>query len=377
MPDAAAGEKKKAAGIRKPLLRLLLFVLLVGFLLTTESCHNRLFLFPSKVITKTPAAVNVPFEDVTFANARGKQLAGWYCRAEAPIGALVLNHGNAGNIELYIDYAQYFTRAGIDVLLYDYQGFGKSEGGASIGQLVGDGLAAFDYLASRVDDPDKIAVMGVSLGTPVACAVAAQRPSAKALILEGAFLPETQLYWRMGIIGAPIAFIIAKTLPPIDPEQDVRGLEGMPLLMIHGDKDGTTPLFGAGRLYETAQPPKWLWVMEGVGHFSEPISYKQGSYPRIVVSFLRHGFLGEPFDQPQVLKWTSAKLGGGKWRVSADLQAPSGPASLVVTTSANTAVRKNGLPAGTRNVTLEVDGRPIAVSAFVEPQPAVPKSNPR
>ncbi|NQT19037.1 MAG: alpha/beta hydrolase [Planctomycetes bacterium] len=377
MPGGPASGKKKASAIRKPLLRLALFLLLVCFVLTTEACHNRLLLFPRKAIRKTPAVLNVAFENVTFANARGKQLAGWYCPAKEPIGAIVLNHGNAGNIDLYIDYAHHFTRGGISVLLYDYQGFGNSEGSRSLSQLVGDGLAAFDYLASRTADPDKIAVMGVSLGTPVSCAVARQRPSAKALILEGAFLPETELYWRMGILGTPVAFIIAKTLPFIDPEQDIKALDGRPLLMIHGDKDRVTPLFGAGKLYEKAQPPKWLWVMEGVGHFSEPMLYKQGSYPKAVVEFLRHAFLDEPFDQPRIDKWTSTKLGGGKWRVSADIHAPRGHASLVVTTAANTAVRKKKLPAGSSNVTLEVEGRPITVSAFVEPQPHARESNPR
>jgi len=377
MAAEAAGAKKKASSLRKPALRLALFLVLVAFLLTTELCHNHLFLFPSAKIEKTPADYQLAFEDIAFKNVAGKRLAGWYCPAQDPIGAVVLNHGNAGNIGGYIDYARCLTKAGLNVLLYDYQGFGKSEGGASISSLVGDALAAFDYLDSRVGGAEKIAVLGVSLGTPISCAIAAQRPKAAAVILEGAFLPDTELYWRMGTIGTPVAYIISKSLrPDIRPERDIAALNGRPLLMVHGDSDRTTPLFGAARLYEKAPQPKWLWVMEGVGHFPNPIVRKHDSYPQVLAAFLRHVFLGQDFDQPEVKSWAATRRGKG-WQVEARIQAPAGPVGVAVITKDNKAVRKQSLPAGSYDVRLEVQSPPLTVSAFVELQAEEPESGAR
>jgi pimeloyl-ACP methyl ester carboxylesterase len=369
MEESPTGEQKKAWPFRKPILRLTLFVVLIAFVFTTETCHNRLFLFPSTTIEKSPADYRLASENVTFKNPAGKELAGWLCPAQHAIGTVVLNHGNTGNIGGYIDYARLLTEAGVSVLLYDYQGFGNSQGKASISSLIGDGLAAFDYLVSRKNTPGKIAVMGVSLGTTVSCAVIRRRPQAAALILEGAFLPETELYWRMGTLGAPVAFIVSKSLPPIAPEEDIAALDGRPLLMVHGAQDRTTPLYGAAQLFERAKPPKWFWVMDGVRHFPEPVFYRRKSYQAALTSFLRHVFLGESFDQPRVVDWAATQQTDGSWRVTAHVQVPHGSADVVVVTEGNKAVRKKTpFASGSGRVEIDAAARPVTVSAFAEPQ---------
>jgi len=376
MTGRAAPTHTRISSIRKVLLRTALFLLLVVFLLTTELCHNRLFLFPSTQIKQTPADYRMEFEEVAFENETGKQLAGWFCPAENAIGAVVVNHGNCGNIGDYVNYAQALTQAGVSVLLYDYQGFGHSEGGPSISSLPGDALAAFDYLASRVGGGHKVAVLGVSLGAPISCTVAARRSEAAALILEGAFLLETELYWRMGTLGAPVAFVISKSLSPaVRPERDILALNGRPLLMVHGANDSTTPLFGAAELYEKAPRPKWLWVMDKAGHFPDLMFYRRNGYPKVLAAFLRHVFLDEPFDQPRV-SWAAADR-GGKWKVSAGVRADTAPVSLVVVTQNNKTVRRESLPAGSYDVSVEVPSRPVTVSVFVEPQVDKAESGPR
>ena len=352
----------------KPALRLGLLLALVAFLLTTRACHNRLFLFPSSTIAHTPSEHDLGYEDVSFPNAAGKQLRGWYFAAQDPLGAVVLNHGNHGNIGGYLDYAACLTHARISLLLYDYQGFGKSEGGASVGSLVTDGLAAFDYLAARPDAPAKIAVMGVSLGTPVSCAVAAARPQSCALVLEGAFSPAEELYWRFGTLGSPMAFIISRTMPRIRPADDLRKLAGRPLLMVHGSADRTTPVAGAAALFESAPNPKWMWVIDGLQHFPAPIFYKPSEYGRVLAAFLEHAFAGRPFEQPAVT-WAASKLGSAPWQVAANVTAvpAGGTVTLVVTTADNKTVRKEIAPGDPQPVSISVGSRPVGVSAFAEP----------
>jgi len=361
---------KRVPAWRKPAIRIALFLVIVVFAFTTESCHNTLLLHPSRTYSKTPAELNLKYEDVTFPNPEGKNLSGWYFPAEGAIGAVVLNHGNAGNIGLYLDYAEVITQAGVSLLLYDYQGFGKSDGGTSVRGLVGDGLAAYDYLESRGGAPGGIVAMGVSLGTPVSCAVAAQRPHVKAVILEGAFLPKDEIYYHMGALGWPIAFIISQAMPKIRPEADVRTFAGRPLLMIHGNQDATTPVSGAGKLFEAAGEPKWMWTIYGRGHFPEPIFHKRTEYARAMAAFLRHVFLKEPFAQPTV-SW-NAEPRGSEWEVTAHVTSGrdiSKDAPLVVIfDNDGTMWSPLKIKAGEQQLTLRCSmGRPVSVSAFVEP----------
>lgn len=354
----------------KPAIRIALFLVIVVFAFTTESCHNALLLHPSRTYSKTPADRKLNCEEVSFANPEGKNLSGWYFPAEGAIGAVVLNHGNADNIGLYLDYAEVITQAGVSLLLYDYQGFGKSERGTSVRGLVGDGLAAYDYLESRGAAPGGIVVMGVSLGTPVSCAVAAQRPHVKAVILEGAFLPQEEIYHHMGTLGWPFAFIISRTMPKIRPEADARTFAGRPLLMIHGNQDATTPISGAGRLFEAAGEPKWMWTIYGRGHFPDLIFHKRAEYARVLTAFLRHVFLKEPFVQPSV-SW-NAEPRGSEWEVTARVngeQNLSKDASLVVIFDDNgTTWSPVKIKAGEQQLTTRCSmGRPVSVSAFVEP----------
>ncbi|HUS58635.1 MAG TPA: alpha/beta hydrolase [Planctomycetota bacterium] len=358
----------------KPALRLGLLLVLICFVLSTDSCQNKLFLFPSKMLANTPESRQIPFEEVTFNNPKGIKLHGWYFPAENAIGTVVLNHGNAGNIGIYLDYAAMFTKAGANLLLYDYQGFGKSEGSPSIRSLEGDALAAFDYLAARGNNGGGIAVMGVSLGTPISCIVTAKRPAARGLILEGAFVPRDELYWHMGTLGTPIAFIISRTMPDMRPEVDIKSMAGRPILMVHGSSDRTTPIVGAAKLFEQAPNPKWLWVMEDLGHFSEPVFYKGTQYRRVISEFVRAVFAGEEFPQPQVV-WSPEKRPDGTWSVKATVTARTelpARASMVAVTEDNKTQRKElRMDTQAQHLTFDLGTRkrPVTVSIFAEPAP--------
>ena len=382
-----AKQRKSLMAWLKPALRIALLLVLIVVMLSTETCHNTLFLHPSRTYDKMPAERGLKFEQVSFANSNGKKLCGWYFPAPGAIGAVVLNHGNSGNMSLYLDYAEMLGKAGVSLLLYDYQGFGQSEKGTSLRGLVPDALAAYDYLASRGQAPGGIAVMGVSLGTPVSCGVAAQRPEAKALILEGAFLPTDELYHHMGTLGWPAAFVVSKTMPKMNPQMDVQCLAGRPLLMVHGSDDATTPITGAARLFEAASQPKWMWVMDNVGHFPDPTLRKGKGYQQVLASFLRHVFLKDEFAQPYAV-WSTEQSETGSWFTEAVVMdngddAGADPVSIVVTANDGQTARKQvrldseeqrpGPQAGRRPpVVLETRKRPVSVSVFAEPQAAPP-----
>src|SRR5215208_4154363 len=91
---------------------------------------NSLLYFPSRTLHATPADAGLEHEEIAFAAEDGTPLHGWWIRAQRQpaVAHVLLCHGNAGNIGDLVLHARLLTDAGLDVLLFDYRGYGKSEG---------------------------------------------------------------------------------------------------------------------------------------------------------------------------------------------------------------------------------------------------------
>jgi len=205
-------------------------------------------------------------EDVWFTTADGVRLHGWFLRAgQRPAAATVIFfHGNGGNIS-YADWVGVnLSRRGFDVLLFDYRGYGRSEGALTDERgIYADADAAYDFVVrERGAPPERLALYGQSLGTAAAVDVASRRPCG-ALVLES------------GLSSAgEMAGVIIPWLPRF-----VRGLTrnkfdsvgklprvGCPVLVAHGDRDEVIPVAQGRALYEAAPEPKRLVVIPGAGH---------------------------------------------------------------------------------------------------------------
>src|SRR3954468_22976904 len=92
--------------------------------------QDRLIYYPQmgREVAATPAARGVPYDDFTIATEDGEKLNVWWVPAPTPRGAVLLLHGNAGNISQRVDYALMFRDLGYSTLLVDYRGYGKSSG---------------------------------------------------------------------------------------------------------------------------------------------------------------------------------------------------------------------------------------------------------
>jgi len=114
---------------------------------------------------------SLSLEDHWFTTPEGVRLHGWLLRADSTSPALVVSHGNAGNISHRVELIRKLHRIGCTVFMYDYRGYGRSEGSPSEEGVYVDGAAAFDYLASLDGiDPKRVALFGQSLGGAVAVA---------------------------------------------------------------------------------------------------------------------------------------------------------------------------------------------------------------
>ncbi len=229
--------------------------------------------FPERKLEATPSDLGLGYEDVYFETSDGVTLHGWYVPgADDPSAGpgqavcVVWFHGNAGNIGHRVyNLALMHSRVGASVLLFDYRGYGRSEGSPSEPGLYLDAEAAIEQakLSCGVGD-DGIVLFGRSLGGAVAVEMATRRPF-RAAVVESAF---TSVKAMASVSNRVISrflpwFVVLKAR--YDNLAKIPSALS-PVLIVHGDADSTVPHRMGLELYEAAPEPKAVHVVEGAGH---------------------------------------------------------------------------------------------------------------
>ncbi len=142
---------------------------------------------PGRALVATPQQIGLRYEDVDFVSEDGVGLHGWFIPADNARGSLLFFHGNAGNISHRLDSIAIFNALGLDVFIFDYRGYGQSQGRTTEAGTYRDAEAAWRYLTeTRGVDAGDIVVFGRSLGSSIAAWLASrQRPAG--LIVESSF----------------------------------------------------------------------------------------------------------------------------------------------------------------------------------------------
>jgi uncharacterized protein len=143
---------------------------------------------PRPKIGAKPSDVGLVFEDVSLRTSDGVTLAGWYVLS-ANGAAVVLLHGAGSTRSNVLDEAVVLAEAGFGVLMIDASGHGESGGRAMDFGWNGDAdvAAATRYLATRADvDPNRIGVVGLSMGGEEALGASRSNALIRAVVAEGA-----------------------------------------------------------------------------------------------------------------------------------------------------------------------------------------------
>ncbi len=211
---------------------------------------RRLYLVSRDMVT-TPAAHGHAYEAVRFQTADGLTLHGWFVpRADAAY-VLCFFHGNRGNISDRMETIDLFHAMGFSVFLFDYRGYGESDGEPDEVGTYRDGDAAWRHLTGeRGINPRRLVMLGRSLGAAIAAATAARHAPA-ALVLESTFtsLPEAAAVHHPLL---PVR-LLARYRYPV--EDFVRRIH-CPLLVVHSREDEVVPFEHGRRLFAAAHPPK-------------------------------------------------------------------------------------------------------------------------
>ncbi len=224
--------------------------------------QSRLLYFPhiGREVTVTPQAYGMPFEAVTITTEDREQLGAWWVPAIQSRGAVLIFHGNAGNISHRLDYLQMFHKLGYSSLIIDYRGYGKSTGSPSEQGTYRDALAAWRWLVEdRGIKAGDIVLLGESLGGAVA-AWLGTRVKPRAVVLASTFtsIPDlgAQIYPFL-----PVRLVSRFSYDSMAAVKAIRS----PLLIAHSRDDDIIPYSHGRALFEAANEPKAFLDMQG-GH---------------------------------------------------------------------------------------------------------------
>ncbi len=211
-------------------------------------------------LAATPQQIGLAFEDVELITEDEVRLHGWFIPSDNARGTVLFFHGNAGNISHRLESIATFKRMRLNVFIFDYRGYGQSQGRATETGTYRDAKAAWSYLVeTRGIEANKIIVFGRSLGASIAAWLASQFTPA-ALILESSFSSVPSMAQRM------YPFLPVKWLSRFsyDTRQYVSTI-ACPLLVVHSKNDEIIP-YAEGRLVFDAAPANKQFLDIHGGH---------------------------------------------------------------------------------------------------------------
>ncbi len=222
-------------------------VVYLGLLVALYFVQARMLFLPSSELVADPGAVGLAFEDVEIDTADGERLHAWWVPHPLARGTLLFSHGNAGNVSYRLDSLRLFHRLGLNVLIYDYRGYGRSTGRPSEHGLYRDGEAARRWLTEEVGTAaGDVVLFGRSMGAAVAARLATEH-RATCVIAESAFtsVPDraAEIYWWL-----PVRWLLRIRMNTRGYVADVE----LPVLVVHSRDDEIVPFSHGRRLLEAA-----------------------------------------------------------------------------------------------------------------------------
>lgn len=242
------------------------------------------FFFPNRVKYGSPADYDLAFENLYFYSADKTRLNGWFIPAEAGVvkGTVVHMHGNAQNMTAHWVFASWLPSQGYNVFVFDYRGYGQSEGVPDEQGVFEDSVAAIEYIANHETlDSDKIVVFGQSLGGMLAIAASAVcKEYVKAIVAEAPALSYGE--WAFDLMPE----LDLPTDDTYTAESYIKRLAPVPLMLFHGTKDKVVPFSHSEQIFALAEEPKEFIVIDNGCHNDAMTSVHGNKYQQSMLVFL-------------------------------------------------------------------------------------------
>ncbi len=276
-------------------MRRVFVLLIICSSLCLSACSNLtgLFFYPQQQYLRTPADINLVYEQVALQAEDGTDLVSWFLPAvqknnstgDFPI--VLFLHGNAENISTHIGSVYWLPEEGVNVFLLDYRGYGNSKGNPYLPAIFQDVEASLIWLRSRFPKK-KIFIFGQSIGSAIATtsmALLKDKYDLSGLILDSSFTgyrdiaqhvtSRSFITWLM----YPFTWLIPTQWDPIE---HIDQISPKPILMFHSEEDGILPYTQGRELFQQAKQPK-SW-QESQGAHIQTFNFEQ--YRQIFLNFL-------------------------------------------------------------------------------------------
>jgi uncharacterized protein len=286
-------------------LLVVLSILICGLLLFANQQACKLIHPKRSLALLTPDSFGIAlWENVAFVTHDGLTLRGWFVPPSSDVhgATVVCAHGTGANRSHLLPQAKLLSQVGYGVLLFDFRHHGQSDGRVSSFGIheVHDLKASFDYLRSRSDvNPERIAVIGHSMGGATALRAAARGLNTQTLVVISAVssLQENLAHGIQKLTRLPtfpLAPLILKIcewhvkgrVSDMTPIKDLERLGDRSLLLVYGERDALVPAENGQRLLQTRGHDTSLLVVRGAGHRSVLIERFLSTYQQELLNFL-------------------------------------------------------------------------------------------
>ena len=281
-------------GKRKEILKASLTVIAAAaFLIALLSLPNSFTIIhpPRRPSALTPSHYGMSYEAVSFRSLDGLQLKGWLIPNNQSDSLVIVCHGHGANMGDVLFAAKFLHNSGYDILLFDFRAHGGSEGAtATLGWLEPNDLkAAIEYAKNRLS-PERIGVMGFSMGGATAITTAGQISEIRAVVADSAFADRSRLIIKavniplFGYLTVLFAQMQGLNLNENLPLDYADKISPSALFIIQGDRDRLVDVMDGKSLYNKAKEPKEFWLVENTPHVQAYRTHKE-EYERRVLEF--------------------------------------------------------------------------------------------
>ena len=238
------------------LVSFLFLLFLFSYLFFKFYEHTKVYI-PREEMFSFPSDLDVDFEDVNFSSQDQVLLNGWFI--EGSLRRVILFcHGNFGNMSSRVDIIKDLSVLGYNVFIFDYRGYGMSNGVSNERGLYLDVLGAYDYLIDKGFEDKDIIVFGRSLGGAVAIFLASFTRGLRGVIIDSTFISARAL--GHDILGYNLPeFLVSNRFESIKRIKKIN----IPKLIIHSEEDDLIPFYHGEKLYKEAPEPKLFLSIRG------------------------------------------------------------------------------------------------------------------
>jgi fermentation-respiration switch protein FrsA (DUF1100 family) len=238
---------------------LLVIAALILFFFFIRFIEKKSLYYPLKKIEAAPRDIGLDYEEVYISAKDGVRIAGWYLPSKSPRATFIFSHGNGGNISHRLEKIKMLNDLDVNVLIFDYRGYGMSNGSPSEEGLYLDAEAVYDYLVhEKKVPPRKIIGYGESLGASVIIDLAG-RHELGGIIVEGGF-PSIRDMAKEYFPFIP-SFVYKTSYNSLEKIGRIKA----PKLHFHSVDDEVVPYELGRKLFDRAPGPKEFVDLQG-GH---------------------------------------------------------------------------------------------------------------